>query len=60
MVITQAQFNKAMEEINSSYSALLQRVQELEEKVNEKERPQASASGSKRVQQTKANSEPSN
>jgi hypothetical protein len=34
MVVSQAQLNKALEEINSSYSKLLQRLEDLEAKVN--------------------------
>lgn len=35
MVITQAQFNKALEEINTSYAKLVKRVEELEKAAAE-------------------------
>ena len=57
MVVSQAQLNKALEEINSSFSKLLERLAALEDKVNEKgERPKTSTSRGKRVQQTEENS----
>jgi hypothetical protein len=60
MVVSQAQLNKALEEINSSYSKLLQRLEDLEEWRNEQgERPKTSSGGRKRVQQAKADTESS-
>jgi cell division septum initiation protein DivIVA len=60
-VVTQQQLNKLVEEINNSYAKLFQRLADLEGRVNEKEeRLKTGASGSKRVQQTKANPKPSN
>jgi hypothetical protein len=61
MVVSQAQLNKALEEINSSFSKLLQRLEDLEAWRSEQEKGlKAGTGGSKRVQQTKANPEPSN
>lgn len=37
MVITQVQFNKAMEEINKSFEKLVKRVEELEEAAKKSE-----------------------
>jgi predicted nucleic acid-binding Zn-ribbon protein len=55
-MVTQQQLNKILEEINSSYSKLFQRLADLEGKVNDQEeRLKAGESRSKRVQQTKAN-----
>ena len=60
MVVSQVQLNKALEEINSSYSKLLQRLAALEDKVNEQgERPKTGTSRGKRVQQAEENSESS-
>lgn len=53
MVVSQVQLNKALEEINSSYNKLLNRLAALEDKVNEQgERPKTSTSRGKQVQQT--------
>jgi hypothetical protein len=47
MVVSQTQLNKALEEINSSYSKLLERLATLEAKVNKQgERPKTSTSTS--------------
>ena len=42
MVITQAQFNKAMEEINSSYSKLVKRLEQVESQLKEAKAPSKS------------------
>jgi predicted nuclease with TOPRIM domain len=59
-MITRNDLNKALNEINDSYAGLLKKLSELEAKVNaQEERLKTRTSGSKRVQQTKANSESS-
>lgn len=43
MVITQVQFNKAMQEINNSFAKLVKRVEELEAELKKSQKPPVKA-----------------
>lgn len=50
MVVSKDEFQRALTEINESYAALISRIQELENKVAELEKPKANT----RAKTTKA------
>jgi uncharacterized protein YukE len=54
-MITQTEFNRALTEINQSYSKLVDRVEKLEEALREKERSAPGKGRGKRVQQAEEN-----